>query len=94
MVIIIETCGKILKRFIKNHVKPLNNPLYSHFNLSSGLCPNNDKEKEYMYCVPYVNAVGSLMYVMVCTRPDISHVVGVVNRYMENPGKEHWQSVK
>ena len=34
------------------------------------------------------------MYVMISTRPDISHVVGVVSRYMENPGKEHWAAVK
>ena len=34
------------------------------------------------------------MYVMVSNRPDISHVVGVVSRYMENPGKEHWEAVK
>jgi hypothetical protein len=38
--------------------------------------------------------VGSLMYVMVSTRPNISHAVGVVSRYMENPGKEHWEAVK
>ena len=44
--------------------------------------------------VPYSNAVGSLMYAMVCTRPDISHAVGIVSRYMHNPGKEHWQAVK
>ena len=31
---------------------------------------------------------------MVCTRPDISHVVGVVSKYMENLGKEHWNVVK
>jgi hypothetical protein len=47
-----------------------------------------------MSCVPYANAVGSLMYAMVITRPDISHVVGVVGRYIENPGKEHWAAVK
>ena len=34
------------------------------------------------------------MYAMVCTRPDISHAVGVFSRYMENPGKEHWSAVK
>ena len=31
---------------------------------------------------------------MVCTRPDIEHAVGVVSRYMANPGKEHWEAVK
>ena len=34
------------------------------------------------------------MYAMVCTRLDVSHVVGVVSRYMENLGKEHWAVVK
>ena len=34
------------------------------------------------------------MYGMVCTRPDIAHAVGVVRRYMNNLGKEHWEVVK
>lgn len=34
------------------------------------------------------------MYVMVCTRLDIGHVVGVVSRFMSNPGKAHWEAVK
>ncbi|KAE8702282.1 hypothetical protein F3Y22_tig00110483pilonHSYRG00048 [Hibiscus syriacus] len=38
--------------------------------------------------------LGSVMYAMVCTRPNISHAVSVVNRYMGCPGKEHWQAVK
>jgi hypothetical protein len=44
--------------------------------------------------VPYSSTVGSLMYAMVCTRPDIAHAVGVVRRYMNNPGKENWEEVK
>ena len=44
--------------------------------------------------VPYSSAVGILMYPMVCTIPDISHVVGVVRRYMNNLAKEHWELVK
>jgi len=34
------------------------------------------------------------MYATVCKRPDIAHAVGVVSRYMKNPGKEHWMVVK
>ena len=44
--------------------------------------------------VPYASAVGSLMYAMLCTRLDIAHVVGVLSRFMSNPGKEHWTAVK
>ncbi|GJU40693.1 RNA-directed DNA polymerase, eukaryota [Tanacetum coccineum] len=38
--------------------------------------------------------VGSLMYAMVCTRPDLAHAVGVVSRFLSNPGKKHWEAVK
>ncbi|MCO5587924.1 hypothetical protein L7F22_041877 [Adiantum nelumboides] len=44
--------------------------------------------------VPYSLAIGSLMYAMVSTRPDIAFAVGVVSRYMANLGKKHWEAVK
>ncbi|KAK9051372.1 hypothetical protein SSX86_027999 [Deinandra increscens subsp. villosa] len=44
--------------------------------------------------VPYAQAVGSLMYLMVCTRPDISYGVSVVSRYLSRPGRAHWLAVK
>ena len=47
-----------------------------------------------MMKVPYASAIGSLMYAMVCTRLDIGYAVGVVSRFMSNPGKEHWNAVK
>lgn len=34
------------------------------------------------------------MYAMVLTRPDISHAISVVSRYMATPGREHWQGIK
>ena len=44
--------------------------------------------------VPYASAVGSLMYAMVCTKPDIAHAVVVLSRFMSNLGKEHWTTMK
>ena len=73
-----------------NNVKHVNVPIASHFKLYSDLSPRTNEEKKYMSRVPYANAVGNLMYAMVSTRPNISHVVGVMSRFMENPGKEHW----
>ena len=86
---------KVLQRFgMSEKTKPVSTPLAPHFKLSASQCPKTEEEREYMSKVPYSNAVGSLMYAMVCTRPDISHAVGTVSRYMHNPGKEHWQAVK
>jgi hypothetical protein len=42
--------------------------------------------------VPYASVVGILMYAMICTRLDITHVVGVLSRYMSKPRNEHWTS--
>ena len=43
---------------------------------------------------PYSALVGSLLYIAGCTRPDISHAVGVLTRHMSAPGKEHWKAAK
>ncbi|KAG8498844.1 hypothetical protein CXB51_005680 [Gossypium anomalum] len=73
------------KRFNMRSAKPVSTPLAAHFRLSSALCPQSDDEIEYMSHVPYSSAVGSLMYAMVCSRPDLSYVVSAVSRYMANP---------
>ena len=44
--------------------------------------------------VPYASAVGSLMYAMLCTRPDICLDVGMVSGYQSNPVLAHWKAVK
>ena len=44
--------------------------------------------------VPYASAVGSLMYAMMCTRPDICYAVGLVSWFQSNPGQKHWMEVK
>ena len=44
--------------------------------------------------VPYASFVRSWMYAMVCTRPDITHAVAVVSRYMSHPRIEHWNAIK
>ena len=76
------------------NVKPVNTPLVAHFRLSYALSPQLDDDVHYMSRIPYSSAMGSLMYAMVCSCPDLSYVVNVVRRYMANPGKEHWKEVQ
>ncbi|WOH01606.1 hypothetical protein DCAR_0520990 [Daucus carota subsp. sativus] len=89
-----EYVERVIKRFNMKNAKPVGTPLSNHFKLSKKSCPSTEKEKKMMKDVPYSSAVGSLMYAMVCTRPDIAHAVGVVSRYLSNPGREHWEAVK
>ncbi|XP_030923158.1 secreted RxLR effector protein 161-like [Quercus lobata] len=52
------------------------------------------EEEKTMRQVPYAFAVRSLMYTMLCTRPDICYSVGIVSRYQSNPGPKHWEAIK
>ncbi|GJY62567.1 retrotransposon protein, putative, ty1-copia subclass [Tanacetum coccineum] len=86
--------SKILNNFRIDNGKSVKMPLGGHFKLSLKDCPVRDCDVERMSKVSYANAVGSLMYLMVCTRPDIAYAVSVVSRYLANPGKNHWEAVK
>jgi hypothetical protein len=43
---------------------------------------------------PYSEAVGCLMYLMTCTRPDLAQSVGALSRYVSDPRRQHWEAVK
>ncbi|KZV48074.1 hypothetical protein F511_12624 [Dorcoceras hygrometricum] len=83
--------SKVLNRFSMKDSKPVTVPLGPQFRLSVSQAPKNTEEIDYMNKVPYASAVGSVMYCMVCTRPDLAHAISVISRFMANPGKEHWR---
>ena len=72
---------------------PINTPFARDENLSKEMGPKNPKEKRKMSNIPYSNAIGSLMYVIMCTRLDICYAVGMVSLYQENPGMMHWKAI-
>ncbi|MCO5583106.1 hypothetical protein L7F22_037014 [Adiantum nelumboides] len=74
--------------------KSISTPLAPYVKLSKVDCPKFDTKKSKMAKVPYASACGSLMYAMVAIRPDIAFAVGVVSRFMSNPGKKHWEAAK
>jgi hypothetical protein len=60
-----------------HNVKPVSTPLAPHFKLSAKQCPESDDDLEYMLKVSYSSVVGSLMYAIVYSRPDLSHATSV-----------------
>ena len=85
---------KIVTRFGMENSKRGLLPFRHGIHLSKEQSPKPPEEKELMIKKPYASAVGSLMYAMLCTRPDICYAVGVVSRYQSDPGVEHWIAVK
>ena len=69
--------------------KPGDTPVAKGDKFSLDQCPKGNLEIQEMDKVPYASAIGSLMYVQVCTRPDIAYIVGVLGRYLSIPGMDH-----
>ncbi|KAK1627137.1 hypothetical protein QYE76_001452 [Lolium multiflorum] len=85
---------KILKKFRMDESKKGFLPMLPGKVLSKTQGPATADERERMSKIPYASAVGSIMYAMLCTRPDIAHAVSLTSRYQSDPGMEHWTAVK
>ena len=72
-----------------NEAKLVSTLLGSNFKLSKEQSLKTEEVRDHMSKVPYASAIGILMYVMVFTRPDIIYAVGVMNRFMSMPRKQH-----
>jgi hypothetical protein len=83
----------ILHRFNHQHSRPLLTPLDPDITLSK-VDNMSKEEKDYMLGVPYLSAVGSLMYLAIGTRPDIAYAVGLLSRFNSCPGKVHWDAIQ
>ncbi|RVW74320.1 Retrovirus-related Pol polyprotein from transposon TNT 1-94 [Vitis vinifera] len=85
---------KVLQRYGMQNSKPGDTPVAKGDKFSLNQCPKNSLESQEMQKIPYASAVGSLMYAQVCTRPDIAYIVGMLGRYLSNPGMNHWRAAK
>ena len=85
---------KVIRRFSMQDSKKGLLPMAHGTVLSSQQCPKSDKEKEDMKVVPYASAIGSIMYAMLCTRPDVAYAVSLTSRYQHNLGERHWITMK
>ena len=83
----------VVSRFSMQNSKKGFLPFRHGISLSKEQCPKTLEEIEMMREIPYASAVGSLMYAMLCTRPDICYAVGIVSRFQSNPGEAHWTAV-
>ena len=80
---------KMLKRYHMQDSKQMDTPVDKSLSLSHDMCPKTLEENKKMSRVPCANVVGSLMYAMMCTCPDICYVIGLVSQYQSNPSKKH-----
>ncbi|KAL4203777.1 hypothetical protein AMTRI_Chr01g105590 [Amborella trichopoda] len=72
----------------------MSTPIDKKTKLNNKMCPTEDVDIRAIERVSYRSAVGSLMYAMTRTRPDLSFFLSLVSRFQSNPGEEHWKTIK
>ena len=73
-------------------VTPMEKGLYRQ--KASALPPIDEEEEERLARLPYREAVGSLLFCSVATRPDIAYAVNAVSQHLNNYRVQHWKAVK
>ncbi|CAA7059582.1 unnamed protein product [Microthlaspi erraticum] len=86
--------NRILETYNMTEAKHTVTPLGAHLRLRATTEKQLAEDEEYMKSVPYANVVGSIMYAMIGTRPDLAYPVGVISRFMSQPIRDHWLGVK
>ncbi|GJX65861.1 retrotransposon protein, putative, ty1-copia subclass [Tanacetum coccineum] len=85
---------KILKRYKMDNSKRGHIPMQERLDLNKSQGAQTPKEVNRMKNVPYASAVGSIMYAVRCTRPDVAFAQNMTSRFQQNPGEPHWTAVK
>jgi len=69
--------------------KAVTTPMDPNIRLSKSQFPQSPEEEEEMLTIPYIQATGALLYLALCTWPDIAYSVEVLCRFNSNPGLAH-----
>ncbi|GKA08478.1 retrotransposon protein, putative, ty1-copia subclass [Tanacetum coccineum] len=85
---------KILRRYYMENSKRGTIPMQDKLKLSKSDGASTPAEKRRMSNIPYASAVGSIMYVVRCTRPDVAFAQNITSQFQQNPGELHWTTVK
>jgi hypothetical protein len=85
---------KTLKKFRMEESKKGLLPMLQGKILSKTQGPATAEDREEMNKIPYASTIGSIMYAMLCTRPDVAQAISLTSGYQSDPGLEHWTAVK
>lgn len=87
---------RVLKRFYMDKAHPINYPMVvrSLTAKNDPFRPREENEEILGPEVPYLSAIGALMYLANNTRPDIAFSVNLLARYSNSPTKRHWNGIK
>ena len=84
----------MVERFSPTNAKRVLTPMEPNVQFSIDQCPSTPNQLARMKGVPYSEAVGSVLWPVVVSRPDVAYAIGVLAQFIQNPGLAHWEALK
>jgi hypothetical protein len=87
---------KMLRRFNMDKAHPASTPMIGRSLdiRKDPFRPKDDDEEVLGAEIPYLSAIGALLYLAQCTRPDIAFSVNLLARFSSAPTQRHWNGIK
>lgn len=84
----------MVEKFRLTNAKPVSTPMDPNARYSTGQCPSTPNQVSWMKGIPYSEAVGSVLWPVVVSRPDAEFTIGILSQFVQNPGPVHWEALK
>jgi hypothetical protein len=84
----------MVEKFRLSNARPVSTPMEPGIQFSIDQCPSTINQTNRMHGVPYSEAIGSVLWPVVVSRPDAAFAVGILSQFIQNPGQAHWEGVK
>ena len=84
----------MVEKFNLTNAKPVSTPMEVGATFTSEQSPSTVNQLGRMKGVPYSEAIGSVLWPVVVSRPDAAYAVGILSQFIQNPGQAHWEGVK
>ena len=84
----------MVEKFRLTNAKPVWTPMEPGAQFSVDQSPNSLGQANRMHGVPYSQAIGSVLWPVVVSRPDAAYAVGILSQFIQNPGPAHWEGAK
>ena len=85
---------RMVEKFRLTNAKRVSTPMDPGITFSKDQSPSTPTQEFRMRDVPYVQAIGSVLWPVVISRPDAAFAIGVLSQFIQNPGQAHWEGVK
>jgi hypothetical protein len=85
---------KMMEKFSLTNAKRVSTPMEPNAQFSVDQCPSSTNQLARMKGIPYKEAIGSVLWPVVVSRPDAAYAIGVLAQFIQNPGLAHWEALK